>query len=99
MGLQHARFDLRDGENFNCGFAELAACVAEELPAVLTQDTQENTRCVRRALTKVIGHLKTHSPAQDKKNSFWHWPQMQMQMQTSCLTCAATPMLSCMFTA
>lgn len=51
MGLQHARFDLRDGENFNCGFAELAACVAEELPAVLTQDTQENTRCVRRALT------------------------------------------------
>ena len=51
MGLQHARFDLRDGEYFNCGFAELAACVAEELPAVLTQDTQENTRCVRRALT------------------------------------------------
>ena len=67
MGLQHARFDLRDGENFNCGFAELAACVAEELPAVLTQDTQENTRCVRSALTKVIGRIKTDSPAQEKK--------------------------------
>ena len=94
MGLQHARFDLRDGENFKCGFAELAACVAEELPAVLTQDTQENTRCVRRALIKAIDHLKTDSPRKTK-NSFWHWPQMQ----TSCLTCAATPMLSCMFTA
>ena len=51
MGLQHPRFDQRNGENFKCGFAKLAACVAEELPAVLTQDTQENTRCVRRALT------------------------------------------------
>ena len=70
MGLQHARFDLRDGENFNCGFAELAACVAEELPAVLTQDTQENTRLVRRALVKAVDHLKTNSPAQDKKTAF-----------------------------
>ena len=51
MGLQHPRFDQRNGENFKCGFAELAACVAKELTAVLTQDTQENTRCVRRALT------------------------------------------------
>ena len=70
MGLQHARFDLRDVENFNCGFAEMAACVAEELPAVLTRDTQENTRFVRRALVKAIDHLKTDSPAQDKKTAF-----------------------------
>ena len=67
LGLQHGRFDLRDGGNFNRGFAELAARVAEKLPAVLTQDTQENTCLVRSALIDAIGQLKTDSPAQDLK--------------------------------
>ena len=67
MGLQHGRFDLRDGGNFNRGFAELATRVAERLHVVLTQDSQKNTHHVRSALIEAIGHLKTNSPAQDLK--------------------------------
>ena len=67
MGLQHGRFDLRDGGNFNRGFAELAAPIAEKLRAVLTQNSQQNSRLIRSALIEAVGQLKTDSPAQDLK--------------------------------
>lgn len=67
LGLQHGRFDLRDGGNFNRGFAELAASAAETLPAVLTQDSQQNTPLVRAALRHAANRLVTVTPAQDLK--------------------------------
>ena len=67
LGLQHGRFDLRDGANFNRGFANLVAGLAETLPEVLTQDSEENTVLVRAALVLAVGRLKTLSPAQDLK--------------------------------
>ena len=67
MGLQHGRFDLRDGANFNRGFAELATDAAKSLPTLLSQDAKGNTSLIRRALLATIDSLTAVTPTQDLK--------------------------------
>lgn len=67
MGLQHGRFDLRDGANFNRGFAELAPAAAELLAKTLTQDVKQNTRVIRAALLNIAEDLPAITPTQDLK--------------------------------
>jgi predicted deacylase len=66
---QHqGRFDLRDGGNFNRGYADLAARTIDQLRTELTQDVQENTRRIRTALLQSANELTANTPAQDLKN-------------------------------
>lgn len=68
LGQHQGRFDLRDGANFNRGYAELAAQVLEPLRAVLTADATQNTALIRRALTQAAVQLTADNPTQDLKN-------------------------------
>jgi predicted deacylase len=68
FGQHQGRFDVRDGGNFNRGYAELVTSVLEPLRATLGQDVAENTRTVRAALVQAVGALKAAHPAQDLKN-------------------------------
>ena len=49
-GQHQGRFDIRDGGNFNRGYADLASKVAGQLRTVLTQDEGQNTALIRAAL-------------------------------------------------
>jgi uncharacterized protein len=62
QGQHHGRFDLRDGVNFNRGFAELGAKVAEQL-----QGTSADVARVRAALREAAAELAAAHPAQDLK--------------------------------
>ena len=68
LGQHQGRFDLRDGGNFNRGYAELADKVAAKLPGRLTQDARENTRLIRQALRDTVASLQAQNATQDLKN-------------------------------
>ena len=67
-GQHQGRFDLRDGGNFNRGYADLSTQAAEYLRKVLTQDAKENTRIIRQALRDAASALTSTNPTQDLKN-------------------------------
>ena len=68
LGQHQGRFDLRDGGNFNRGYAELAPKVVDQLRGVLTQDTKTNTPLIRAALLGAAQALVGITPTQDLKN-------------------------------
>lgn len=72
QGQHHGRFDLRDGGNFNRGYAELAPRVAAQLQGSLTQNIKENTRIIRIALHQATADLQAQNATQDLKNKLLH---------------------------
>lgn len=68
LGAHQGRFDLRDGGNFNRGYAELASQVLDRLRSELTQDAQTNTRLIRCALKAAADALVARHTTQDMKN-------------------------------
>lgn len=66
-GRHQGRFDLRDGGNFNRGYAELAAVVAPIVRDALTDDAEQNTRSIRAALRQAAADLFVVHPSQDLK--------------------------------
>jgi predicted deacylase len=66
-GQHQGRFDLRDGGNFNRGYAELAAKVVERVRPALTRDAAHNTYHIRKALVQAVGELTAATPTQDLK--------------------------------
>ena len=72
QGQHHGRFDLRDGGNFNRGYAELAPKVVMQLQGSLTQDIKENTRIIRHALHQATAGLQAQNATQDLKNRLLH---------------------------
>lgn len=67
LGQHQGRFDLRDGGNFNRGYAELATKVAEHVLPTLTQDMAHNTQTIRKALVQAVDALTAANPTQDLK--------------------------------
>ena len=67
LGQHQGRFDLRDGGNFNRGYAELATKVAERVLPSLTQDMAHNTQSIRKALVQAVDALTAANPTQDLK--------------------------------
>jgi predicted deacylase len=67
LGHHHGRFDLRDGVNFNRGFAELAPAAAAQLQGWLGNDAAANAVLARRALADAAAALTADSPMQDLK--------------------------------
>jgi uncharacterized protein len=67
LGHHLGRFDLRDGLNFNRGYAELAAATMAQLQGLLGDDAQTNTRLARQALVEAAAALTADTPAQDLK--------------------------------
>jgi uncharacterized protein len=67
LGQHQGRFDLRDGANFNRGYAELGERVGDDLRAELTQDLRHNTRVLRRVLREQAGNLAYNTPTQHLK--------------------------------
>jgi predicted deacylase len=61
LGRQEGRFDLRDGVNFNRGYADLAAAAAERLHGRLGEDAAANVAAVRRALRESAQALPAQS--------------------------------------
>ncbi len=68
LGHHHGRFDLRDGVNFNRGFADLADAAADALAGRLGDDEATNLGLVRQALRDAAGALQSQQPAQDLKH-------------------------------
>ncbi len=68
LGQHQGRFDLRDGGNFNRGYAELAPKLVERLRSELTQDTTQNTATIRKALVQAVAELTANTPTQDLKH-------------------------------
>ncbi len=68
MTQHHGRFDLRDGVNFNRGYADLVEPVAQHVAGQLGSDTAVNTALIRAALCDAALRLKANSPAEDLKN-------------------------------
>ena len=64
FGQHHGRFDVRDGGNFNRGYAELTAKVVDTVRPLLTQDLAHNTAGIRAALAQAVGELTAATPAQ-----------------------------------
>ena len=54
LGQNQGRFDLRDGINFNRGFAELADAAAQLVQNSLGADAAANTRSIRQALQQAL---------------------------------------------
>ncbi len=68
FGQHHGRFDVRDGGNFNRGYAELTAKVVDTVRPLLTQDVAHNTRAIRTAMAQTVDALIPATPTQDLKN-------------------------------
>jgi len=68
LGAHQGRFDVRDGSNFNRGYAELAPLVIEELRSQLTPDASTNTTLIRRALKAAADAQVASHSTQDLKN-------------------------------
>jgi predicted deacylase len=68
LGQHQGRFDVRDGGNFNRGYAELAGKVVDKLRGILTQDETLNTALIRKELAQAASELIANTPAQDLKN-------------------------------
>ncbi len=69
MGQHQGRFDLRDGGNFNRGYADLAALLPDTVRAQLGGDVAVNTRVLRQALCQQARQLQANTPTQHLKNS------------------------------
>ena len=67
LGQHQGRFDLRDGLNFNRGYADLGAAVLPVLENRLGGDAEANTRTVRRALLAAAQALPATTPTEDLK--------------------------------
>lgn len=67
LGEHHGRFDLRDGANFNRGYAELADAVAARIEGRLGDDEARNVARVREALVEAARALPAANPTQDLK--------------------------------
>jgi uncharacterized protein len=65
QGQHHGRFALSDGQNFNRGFAELGAAIAQNLP--LGDEPQANVAIVRAALRQATQALPAMTTLQDLK--------------------------------
>ncbi len=68
LGQHQGRFDLSDGGNFNRGYADLTTGVTQALRTLLTQDINENTRIIRKALRDAASGLQSPNATQDMKN-------------------------------
>ncbi len=68
LGQHQGRFDVRDGGNFNRGYAELAATVRDAVQDTLTASAQDNTLRIRAALRDAVAALPVAHPTQDLKN-------------------------------
>jgi predicted deacylase len=68
LGQHQGRFDLRDGGNFNRGYAELAPLVIDSLRSQLTPDAPTNTTLIRSALKAAADALVASHVTQDMKN-------------------------------
>ncbi|MBS7808788.1 succinylglutamate desuccinylase/aspartoacylase family protein [Variovorax sp. PCZ-1] len=66
-GQHHGRFSLSDGINFNRGFPELAASIAEHVRGRLCKDAQANQQIIRAALKTAADILPALTPTQDLK--------------------------------
>lgn len=66
------RFDLRDGLNFNRGYADLAEAAATALTGRLGDDAQANVRLARAALREAAAALVVQTPVQDLKRQLLH---------------------------
>lgn len=69
LGQHQGRFDLRDGGNFNRGYADLAAKVVDSLRTKLGSDEAANTTIIRAALKAAADALVAQTTAQDLKNT------------------------------
>jgi predicted deacylase len=69
LGQHQGRFDMRDGGNFNRGYADLAAKVVDALRTTLTQDARTNTALIRSALKDAADVLVATTTTQDLKNT------------------------------
>ena len=67
LGRHHGRFDLRDGLNFNRGFADLAPAAAKALAGRLGSNAEANVQLVRDALCGAAAALPAHTTVQDMK--------------------------------
>jgi predicted deacylase len=68
LGHHQGRFDLRDGGNFNRGYADLAGKVLNSLRDVLTGSVETNTSLIRSALKEAADTLAANTTTQDLKN-------------------------------
>ena len=69
LGQHQGRFDLRDGGNFNRGYADLAAKAIDGLRTQLGSEEAANTRMIRAALKAAADALVAQTTAQDLKNT------------------------------
>lgn len=67
LSQHQGRFDLRDGLNFNRGFADLAASAATATAGQLGRDAVANTACIREALRQAAQQLPAVTATQDLK--------------------------------
>ena len=67
LGHPVGRFDLRDGGNFNRGFAELAPAAQARLAGGLGDDAAANVARVRQALAEAAAALPADTAVQDLK--------------------------------
>lgn len=65
MGQHQGRFDLRDGQNFNRGFADLSVTAAAALQGTLGTDAIGNTARIRAALRDAAHALVPGNSADD----------------------------------
>ena len=65
MGQHQGRFDLRDGRNFNRGFADLTDTAARAVQDALVDDSNHNTALIRAALRAGIQALAPGNHADD----------------------------------
>lgn len=67
LGQHHGRFDLRDGINFNRGFADLTDTVAAAVQGRLGPDASANVQTIRAALRDAAATLPAGNAVQDLK--------------------------------
>lgn len=67
LGLHQGRFDLRDGLNFNRGFADLGAGLAAAVAGRLGGNSAANTEIIREALRLAAQQLPAQTATQDLK--------------------------------
>ena len=68
LGQHQGRFDLRDGVNFNRGYADLGSAVAAAVEGRLGQDPAHNVALIRDSLAAAAQALVATTPTQDLKH-------------------------------
>ncbi len=67
LGRQEGRFDLRDGVNFNRGYADLAHAAATVVQGRLGPDENNNVALIREALCAAARAVPAQTPAEQLK--------------------------------